>query len=402
MLITSPITNEAASHIANYARDKHEYVKIFIDIQNISAGKYYHDVALDAYLTQDEKELVSSIYSELCYLLSQKVIQFANQGLSNVYILLYLDTKRNILNEYFIPTWKKNRTKEWLNLFDKDKSKYEALSWLGKVYDVAITSFRHLINTSPRCRLVVLEYLDSDFVPKLFMMLDNYLGLNDKTLYVIVANDYDYVHLLDEHENCVLYIHTDKKLNIVNKYNLYKRIAKRFAQKSLTDDDRKLIGKYYCVFHSLIGDNSDGFSSIQKGKSIVYWYQKLKEKLDCYEGLRQLRSCIFDNPLSLETNVFDIFIKRLQVVDFYFFSNWLLGCFANEYHKLSLTDYDKHLFSISYSKLPLNCRNIVKHNLNNIVSVLSQDTVINAQEAKKVLESFNVHKADYYAQILWE
>jgi len=401
MLITSPITNEAVSHIVNYARDKYECIKIFIDVQNISAGKYYHDVALDMYLTKDERELTSMIYGELCYLLSQKVTQFVNQGFANVYLFLYLDTKRNVLNEHFIPTWKKNRTKEWLNLFDKDKSKYESLSWLGKVYDIAVSSFRYLINTSPRCRLVLLEYLDSDFVPKLFMMIDDYLGLNDKTLYVIVANDYDYVHLLDEHENCVLYIHTDRKLNIVNKYNLYKRLAKRFGQKSLTEDDRKLIGKFYCIFHSLIGDSSDGFGAIQKGKSTVYWYRRLKEKLQQYSGIRQLRANVFNNPLDLEDDVFETFIKRLQVVDFYFFSNWLVGSLAKKRQTFKLTDYDKPLYEITYSKLPLNCRTIIEQNMNNITTMLSQNTTVEPQEAKKVLESFNVGKADYYAQVLW-
>jgi len=162
-----------------------------------------------------------------------------------------------------------------------------------------------------------------------------------------------------------------------------------------------LIGKFYCIFHSLIGDGSDGFGAIQKGKSIVYWYGRLKEKLQQYGSIRQLRADIFNNPLDLEDDVFETFIKRLQVVDFYFFSNWLVGSLAKKRQTFKLTDYDKSLYEITYSKLPLNCRTIIEQNMNNITTVLRQNTTVEPQEAKKVLESFNVGKADYYAQVLW-
>ena len=404
MIVVSPITNKAVSKIATYIQTSQlniKTLKIFMDLQNISVGKYYPDNLLNYFNSVNDKEMARLIQQEIILLVYNKIQKFLSEGLSNIFVYLYTDENKNIANEYFIQSWKTDRTKVWETLKKSYRDQYDASSWFSTIYDASVKSLSYLCNTSKKCKIINLRFIDSDFVPNVFIELDKIAKVYDSTLYLIVTNDHDYLHLTN-YDRVVIYVPTEKEHKLLHKYNVYKRFEKKFQQKTLTTQDRQIIAKFYPVFHSLIGDPTDSIKPLVHRKGITYWLKQLKDILSDYDEYYNLRNDIINDEISLvDDDIKQQFLNRLFITDFYFFSMWLIFEISNlTQHKLPV---DNNCITKTYDKLPVNIKQIFKDNANYFLNSILTKQTLSKQDAKNVIiNTVQIYKdADNIVLNLW-
>jgi len=404
MIIVNPITNKSINDIQNYLETSQleiDTLKIFMDLQNISVGKYYPDNLLNYFNSVNEKDMARIVQQEIILLVHNKIKSFLDIGIKNIFVYLYTDENKNIVNEYFISSWKTDRGKVWESLHKHYKDQYDASSWFSTIYDASIKSLSYLCNTSRKCKIISLRYIDSDFVPNVFIELDKQANIYNHTLYLIVTNDHDYLHLTN-YDHAIIYVPTEKEHKLLNKYNVYKRFEKKFPQKTLTVYDRQLIAKFYPIFHSLIGDPTDSIKPVIAKKGIIYWFKQLKDILVDYDDYTSLRYDIITDKINLvPDNIQQEFINRLYITDFYFFSLWLIYEITNITN--SNIKVDQAIIDKTYNSLPVNIKQIFKDNaLYFLHSILTKD-VLSQTDASKILANvIQLYKdANEIVQNIW-
>jgi len=407
-IFDSPISNDTVNHIVDYIninKLKIDNIKIFVDLQNISIGKYYNNNIVDMYVSKDEKYVQQLFFKELLTFLNDKINKFRNVGYNNVYFFLYTDHGKNKLNEYFISTWKQNRRKSWMQTFEKDKQLSDANNWFMAIYTQSIFSIQKLLNTSPHVKLLSLKYVDSDFVPMIYILLDEKTNRLNNTLEVIVSNDHDYTHVLNYHDNILRYFFLNhsktEKIQLDHRYNSYIRLVNKYKFKKIDSSGYKNFAKYYQIFHALNGDTGDGFGTIEKRKGLTYWISKIANILE-NKSMKEWREIIaaddFKYDILSDDEKRNIFRKRFFVVDFYFFSIMTIK-YLNEN---LLDDYDKSILSKYSDLLDFNTRELFKLNADIIRDIVFNPKSINRNDAYTVLTHFIDNKnSKIFSESLW-
>jgi len=228
-------------------------------------------------------------------------------------------------------------------------------------------------------------------------------------LNIIISNDHDYIHVVESNENVLRYFfltQVEKTGKIEHRYNIYERLAKKYKNiKSLGTDDFKMISRYYQFFHSLIGDQSDGFKSIVNRKSLTHWNKVLKKdefkdlNLDIYDLRKRVLTKDFRPDLLQDENNLSSWIKRFLVVDFYFFSLWIL---TNILGKENLPKLHQEFYDLSIKYLEMGQREIIKMNSEILKPILfDQDKIISRTSAKNILDYFKIRNSHVFSENLW-
>lgn len=329
--------------LANLKANKVEgkKVRILIDIQNYSRGKYSKDILINP------EEFQSVAWTNLNHILVQ--LYEAYKLLKYIYnaeveeVILYSDFERNILNEYFIPTWKEYRRKRLSRLQDEQPLYYSSVQLFEKV-NAAIFKIFEKIAEFTKFSTVQISYIDSDFFPALYRWL-NWKNFND-TVFFLVAKDKDYFHLVND--NTFLFLDSFFDLDILIDY-----IKVKYTMKT---QEAKCLILYFPLMHSLSGDEVDGFKSIVKRKGIKYWTKKF---MPFYREVKKLDS--LNNPKwevyygiirgdfnleELSDSNYEEFLKRLFILDFDIFSLvFIKKVMPNMYSQIELNDYIKRVIS---------------------------------------------------------
>lgn len=403
-ILTSPMDDDAISMIKyhiDYFNLPIKNVKIFIDIQNMSTGKYYNDNVYEMYETKNEKEVVKLFITELMTFLEDKLSKFRTIGYNNVYFYFYTDSGRNTVNKEFISGWKEKRIKSFLKIGEIDKSLLEAKKWFENLYGKLLSASKELLNTSLHTKMVELSNIDSDFFPYVVREIDRKLNYyHDETLYIIVSNDHDYIHMIDN-TNTVRYFFLKNRI-LENQYNIFKRFEIKFKQKFFDSSDRQVIAKYYSIFHGLIGDSTDDIPPVFSKKSIVYWYKELKDVI-ANNDIRTWREMILNNEFVYgefknDMSKYPDFVKREMVFDFYYFTIWIL-----KYMNIQLDEYDENILKLTSKYFTFPIRTNIEKNSKIISAVLSNDDIADASTANKVLNYFleSQSKSDRFSRVLW-
>jgi len=403
----TPYGKEAHEQVLDYIFDIGEVnqVYLYIDIQNIMAFRYSEEAAETAVIREDAHNLV---IQQLLAIIQRMIKLFADKNIE-CKIVIYLDSGRNLVNENFIPHWKECRTKQ-LALEDERRIREATFQRLShKLGTITTKAAGILLNTTRNIRFINLEYIDSDFIPMLNYYISQHLEADKRILHLIISNDTDYVHMLNEDELiCRYYFLRTGKVprRLDHKYNIFERIKYRY---NISFDEAKKITNLYQVFHVLTGDSSDNVPSLVKGKGPKYWLKSFFS--NCQFSIPEIRrksivnECFIDGLSELhykwstkkEETCWSIFKKRLAIFDFWFFSSWLLpGIIGKE-----IVEDEDIILAESWidTQLP-NLQHAKERNIQICKELLTDwSPKLSIPEATNVMNHFNIRNID--PALLW-
>lgn len=237
-------------------------VNFLLDLQNMAIGSYVVDYSML------ERDLKTYAWYNFLALLQQLVstIREGEKSQLDVHFYLYFDVERNLFNEKLISTWKEPRRKVMFDILEKQPDSWCSLRLASRVAKSVYEMFYRFSKYSSKIHTIKLKYIDSDFIPGLFLLLDN----KKDTLYVVVSSDNDYLHLTNE-ENFVM-LHTVRKMRTdkhldnmiaagVEQIDYY--LKERFQINTV--EEAGLFRRFFTIMHALAGDIGDGILPLRRG-----------------------------------------------------------------------------------------------------------------------------------------
>ena len=399
-VIMSPLSKQGVQTFYEHCKDlglESRILRIYIDLQNIAVGKYYNSNILEIYTKLTEREVVSMVVYEILKFVSDKINLFRNVFNHNeIYFYLYTDKQRNKLNEYFIETWKENRRKSWEYLREHKIEEYESQQWFSQVFSKSVDIACKILSTSLHSYPVILKYVDSDFLPYVFILYDKLCNVD--STHLIVSNDHDYIHILSEFPNVFRYffLTKNKGVTVENHYTIFKRLKNKFPQKTLDVYDHQFIAKFYQLFHAFLGDPGDGFGPIKPKYGIVRFLKDVKKEISLDNDINDIRKKVLTKSLNLNLSdtELDMLVQRLLVVDFRFFSEHLLKDFV-PFEKLMYVEDTKQYFQ------SLERKHILESNANILRDSMFNKNILQRHDINSILKDLNVKNPDYISQSLW-
>lgn len=402
LILSTPLSKDFCQIFVNNISDlelKCERVNLFIDLQNIFIGRYYELNTFNIYTEVQEEDFVKICIDRLLDLVCSKIELLKSYNLKCV-VYLYTDVERNIVNESLIPGWKSKRVKSTEYMTSTELAYLESSRWVNRMFKGSVISLSKLLNCSKRCRVMILKYLDSDFLPYYVILSQKRYFLKEKMDYpfvnLIVSTDRDYIHMVQEDDRNMMYIfYPHHKRTVLNKYSAY-QYCTLFTSKRFGSDEYKNIAKCYPLFHCLVGDVGDSVGRLIK-RSVYQIYKDLEDFIK-ENDIDTLRDSIFETRVIrdyLGEDKFEEFIRRYVVLDFYFFSVYLLSLSNPE----MLTDVDRIRLD-RVKRYLLQYQDHFNSNSETLKQINMSDK-ISAEDATRVLRQVGIERASYYSALLF-
>ncbi|MGB9674765.1 MAG: hypothetical protein ACPLX8_01380 [Nanopusillaceae archaeon] len=388
MFIYNIIPKELYSYIRNYINEletKIDKVYVYVDVQNHSAA--FTDEGIDLYTNGST---FKDLFNEILYHITSITKNFKEIGLAS-HVFLYTDRHRNLFNSNMLSDWKLSRKKElseFPNMSEKDYLERDSNVYMNKFIKTGLKALSHLTNITYNASIVVLENMDSDFFPALII---NKTKSKDNILHILVSNDHDYIHLIDN-PNIVRYSRSYKRY--YENYPLLETVYNRslFLKKSLDikdTDTAKFIANYYQIFHALSGDQTDDIKPLVPKMSYKTWAKKLKFNDPVYDVIDK----IINNDIQIENVNNEDILARLVIFDFNITSELILGLLDES----KLTERSKKIMNFLISKYPQNVV-ILKTNCKILEeNIFNQRYMID--DCEYILDSFAIRRD--YKFYLW-
>jgi len=395
--------NDFSTLLKTYIQDLNlnvDKINIFIDIQNLSIGRYDSRIA-EQYMLKENYTPIETVH-QLLYWLSIKHNEIYNElGILPKFIL-YTDKNRNLFNSNFIPSWKADRKKSFEKMMQENPVEYQYRQFANQSIKSTFNILGKFINKSTALRMIILEYIDSDFIPYVEKIR------NPNSLNVILSSDHDYYHMLTEDEYTIRYIFLEKiresrKTALEHMYNSWVGVKKKY---SVNEEEAKYIAKYYSVYHSLIGDASDHVPSLIKRKGIKYWLKKTLNNLPDLQTIRDNvlnNECFIDELLDYKADSvlfkdkafkpktkWDEFRMRYFIFDFYFTGHFL----NRDNNEKSYKIYEKFILNFPYQK------QLIDKITESYTKQMNEDK-LNIDEANELLMKLGINDSLYISQSLF-